>query len=551
MKRKLLALAVAAAMLVSIFAIVGCSVQKEKITIEILTWHGPDSATSYYAGYQEIAQEYMKKNKNIEIKIKHESDGAYGSILETGFAGGTAADIIQMKSSQRLTYSGNLLNLRPYLNEENPYDKRNAKWIGNFVGEEGAFPLEANNTDANANLFIPNDGNPEVYTGSIYIFNVDLIKKAGLDPLNAPKNWIDMFEWLEALNKLEDVSAIAGSSDVGGKVSQIGYQFGEDYANRFFDDQINDPDFAGDLFWDKLYVLTSYEGGEGMPLDSLPYYPAMFKLMKQHISYYQPSWYENSYETELLTFSSGRAAMMVTSFWVYDTLTSSLTEARFPEGFGIFPIPYLGKDTLNYAVSKGWITQAEANAAAPYAVDRYSAGGGAGIHEYGFTVNNAVAGDADKLAAVIDFLRFMSSKEVQDKYVETAKSLSPVKDVKLIDILSNFIVEEPEGGYASRILGYTVVEWGKSGWDVDMIKYLKGEISMGDMVQNVSAPEWAADIPSMDALQEAVDSAEEELSNASEDEKQDKERALRYAQLRLKLYDQYYYNKTGNLIELR
>ena len=455
-----------------------------------------------------------------------------------------------MKSAQRATFSGQLLDLRKYLNQPNPYDKREARWIDNFVGGEAAFPPEDNGQNANSLLFVPNDGNPEVYAGKLYIFNKKLVKDAGLDPAAPPVTWKDMFTWLETLEGQPDVAPIAGSNDVGGKVSQIGYGFGADYANQFFADEFNDPEFANDLYNDKLYVLTCYTGGSQMPLTDLPYYPAMFKLMKQHLSYYQPSWTENSPETEILSFASAKAAMMNTTFWDYDTLVGSLSKSSFPDGFGLFQLPYFGKDTLAFAVEKGWITQAEADAAAPYAVDKPAAAGGAGKHEYGFTINKAVASNKAKLNATIDFLRYLSSKKAQDTYVETARSMSPTNGVKLIDSLSNFVVKEPEGGYAERVLGYTVVEWGKAGWDVAVTKFLAGDMASDAMVKEVAADEWAKDIPKLATLKENVVAAKAEAKKATGDVKAEKERAQTFAELRLSFYQRYYYDAKGDLTEV-
>lgn len=550
MKRvKILSIFLVLALMVSVFG--GCKASTPKTTIEVLTWHGPDSATKYYAGYKQIADDYMKTHKDIAIKIKYEADDTYGSILETGFAGGTASDIIQMKSAQRATYNMNLLNLRTSLNEANPYDTRNAKWIDNFVGGEGMFPVEDNGTDANSILFVPNDGNPEVFAGKMYIYNKSIIKNAGLDPETTPATWKEMFTWLDALKTNADIAPIAGSSDLGGKVSQIGYQFGENYADKFFADEFNTAEFTDSLFYDKLYILTCYAGNSTMPLDSLPYYPAMFKLMKQHITYFQTSWIENSVETEILSFVSGKAAMMNTSFWDYDSLISSLSKTAFPDGYGLFPVPYMTSDSLDYAVTKGWITQQEADAARPYSINRYSTASGVGKHEYGFTVNKKVAEDPAKLAATIDFLKYMSSKEAQDKYVVTASSLSPVKEVKLIDQLTNFMIKEPATGFSKNILGYTVIEWGKSGWDVDLIKYINGETTMEAMVATISAPEWKGDIPTVDTLKAAVETAKTDLAGAADADKEAKQSALNFAQERLKLFETYYYNQTGPLKELR
>lgn len=548
MNHKPIALAVSAAL--ALAALSGCTAPEPRVTLELLTWHGPDSLTNYYEGYQQIIADYQAANPDIRIEIKSEEDASYGSILETGFAGGTAPDIIQMKSGQRSTFATNLLDLREYLTGESAYVEEGA-WIDSFVGGEGAFPVEDNGVNANSILFVPNDGNPEVFAGRMYIFNKALVAEAGLDPEDTPEDFKEFFEWMEALDGNPDVAPIAGSNDVGGKVSQIGYGFGERYADNFFSDEFNETDLSNDLFYDKIYTLTGYAGGSQMPLTELPYYPAMFKLIKQHVSYFQDSWTENTPETETLTFASGKAALMQTSFWDYGSLVGSLGESSFPDGYGLFQMPYFGADTLDYAVDKGWITAEEAEAAAPYAVDRPATASGAGRHEYGFTVNAALADDSEKLEVAIDFLQFLSSPEAQAKYVETAQSFSPVVGVGVVESLQPFVVPAPEEGFAEQVLGYTVIEWGKAGWDVVFTQFLNGEISAEELVTQVAYPEWAADIPDSAALAAATADAQAQLDAATDEEKEAKERALAYAQLRESLYNTYYHSMTGDLTERR
>lgn len=551
MRNKPIALAVGAALAITTLSACTASEPEPEITLEMLTWHGPDALTNYYEGYQEIIEAYEAEHPEVRIEIKAEEDASYGNILETGFAGGTAPDIVQMKSGQRTTFATNLLDLREYLSADSPYADDEV-WIDTFVGGEGAFPVEDNGENANAILFIPNDGNPEVFAGSMYIFNKKIVADAGLDPEETPQDWKDFFEWLEALDGDDEIAPIAGSNDVGRKVSQIGYGFGEHYADKFFDEQYNDTELSNDLYTDKLYTLTNYAGGSQMPLTDLPYYPAMFELIKQHISYFQDSWTENSPETETLTFASGKSALMLTSFWDYGSLVAALGESTFPDGYGLFQVPYFGADTLPYAVDKGWITEDEADAAEPYVVDRPGTASGAGRHEYGFSVNKATAEDPERLDATIDFLQFLSSPDVQEKYVETAQSFSPVVGVGVVDSLSPFVVEEPEDGFAQQVLGYSVVEWGKAGWDVAFNQYLAGDITAEELVKQVAYPEWAADIPDSATLATAVTDAQAQVDAAgTDDEKAAAERALAYAQLREGLYNTYYHNMTGDLTEKR
>lgn len=550
MKSKPIALIATAVLAVTTLSACTAQEQEPKIELELLTWHGPDSLSHNYEGYQEIIDAYEADHPDVQITIKSEEDASYGNILETGFAGGTAPDIIQMKSGQRSTFATNLLDLREYLAAENPYAD-DTVWMDTFVGGEAAFPVEDNGTNANSILFVPNDGNPEVFAGPMYAFNKKIVEDAGLDPDKTPKDWKELFEWLEALDGNDDIAPIAGSNDLGRKVSQIGYGFGEHYADKFFDEAFNDAELSNDIFTDKLYVLTNYAGGAQMPLTDLPYYPAMFSLIKQHISYFQESWTENSPETETLTFASGKAALVLTSFWDFGSLQGALSEATFPDGYGLFQLPYFGNDTLPYALDKGWITEEEADAAEPFVVDRPATASGAGRHEYGFTVNAATAEDPEKLEATIDFLQFLSSPDVQKQYVETAQSLSPVVGVDVVESLQPFVVAEPEGGFAEQVLGYSVVEWGKAGWDVTFNQYLAGDMTWQELVKGVAYPEWAADIPDTATLAAGVTDAQTQLDGAAAADKEGKERALAFAKLREGLYNTYYHSMTGDLTEKR
>jgi ABC-type glycerol-3-phosphate transport system substrate-binding protein len=543
--------AFASSAVLALTALTGCATLPEpSIELTLLTYNSPDSLANFYEGYQQIADDYRRVNPEVRVTIRSEEESAYGSVLETGFAGGTAPDILHLKSGQRLTYAPNLIDLRDYFGETSPYAD-DQKWIDTFVGGEGAFPVEDNGVNANSLLFVPNDGNPEVFAGRMYIFNKKLVKDAGLDPDATPKDFKEFFEWMVELDKSSDVAPIAGSSDVGGKVSQIGYGFGEKYADNFFDSELTDTELSGDLFYDKIYALTSYDGGSEMALADLPYYPGMFTLIKQHLSYFQDSWTENTAETEILTFASGKAALMQTSFWDYGSLVGVLSESAFPEGYSTFQMPYFGADTLSYAVEQGWVSQEEADAAQPYVVTRPLAASGAGRHDYGFSLNNSLEADPEKLAAAVDFLKYLSSPEAQAKYVETAQSFSPVVGVPLVDSLSSFVVPEPEGGFAEQVLGYTVIEWGKAGWDVLFTQYLSGAITWQELVNQVAFPEWAADIPAPDGLATTVSEAKAAFDAAAEEDKEGTQRALTYAELREKLYNTYYHNKTGDLVELK
>lgn len=578
--RSVLTVVMAAMLAATLLIASACSGGGSKKEIVVMTWHGPYDSTQYYQGYKYLEEEYEKEHSDVDIVLRSEPDSQYSQILETGFSGGTAPDVILMKSAQRSTYLSDLLDLTPYFLEKSAYSDSD-RWIDDFIGGMNSFKLENSGSDDEAALgymFVPFDSNPNFTEETMFIFNTKQVAEAGLDPNDAPETYEEFFTWMEALRVDFPDGIIAGNSDVGTKLSHIHFEFGNHYFDSFFDEKYSTDDVSDALFWDKTYIVLTYsqEGfedeldaagrqvpisGGPMAIDSAPYNDAMTEFGRHYLEQYREGWISTSDTDASLLFTRGDVPMYTVTPNTYDTLLSDVASMggdKFNQGenaTGMFPVPYLDAATLDYAVEKGWITQAQADSAEPWIAGKYSSVTG-GQFDFGFTVNRKVGENQEKLDIVIDFLQFATSKDIQEEYVVKANSISPIDGVPIPESVSRFSSPEPEDGYATQLVGGYAFEWGlgpDDNWSVTTYDYMLGENKHGyknatELITALSDPLWYGDILLLSAYKDAMDTKQAEY-DATTDEamKQIKELELKIATYRYELYKDYYYEKTGPL----
>jgi len=146
---------------------------------------------------QDLAKEFMEKNKNITIKTEFIPEDSYSTKLISSLATDAAPDVMQVESGMipRLAKSGSI----------QPLDEK------------------VLSTDKVASEFIPATVDGLKYNGKYYglptdtqtivlYWNKDLAKSAGLDAEKGPKTWDELRDWAKKLTKTE-----------GGKMSQSGW----------------------------------------------------------------------------------------------------------------------------------------------------------------------------------------------------------------------------------------------------------------------------------------------------------------------------------------
>lgn len=340
---------------------------------------------------------------------------------------------------------------------------------------------------------------------------------------NTPTTWKEMFQWCEAITMYAESdespsqlgAAIAGDNDVAAKVTPIMNEMGVITADAFFNglgtgvnlaelgEKIMNDDNANSLFNYTRVIITAilnegkvkldesypdlfatgskeansdlgYEASTGKTvgvIGYLPYYPAMFKLGAQSAEYYQNGWIESNTSAQQLAFAMGQTAMITAFSWSYSSIEETMSGSQyFDDGVLAFPTPCFGADTLDYCVDMGWITQDEADLAAPY-VSTTLSNSVSGRHEYGFSISNTLADNPEKLDVVIDFLQFATSKEQQQNYVNISGSASPVKGVEMPESSEIFQLPADSVFETNKYNGPVILEWSNN-WGPVMYNYI-------------------------------------------------------------------------------
>ncbi|MCM0651040.1 ABC transporter substrate-binding protein [Clostridium swellfunianum] len=146
---------------------------------------------------QNLAKDFMEKNKNIEVKLEFIPEADYFTKLISSLATDAAPDVFQVQSGfiSRLAKVGSIKPL-----DESVLPTNNVK--NDFISAA----VDGLTVDGKY-YGLPTD----IQTIVLY-WNKDLVSAAGLDAEKGPKTWDEMREWAKKLTKSE-----------GGKMTQSGW----------------------------------------------------------------------------------------------------------------------------------------------------------------------------------------------------------------------------------------------------------------------------------------------------------------------------------------
>lgn len=493
--------------------------------IRIMTWHGPDSGTKYYAGYKQITDDYSAAHPDVSFEFVYQPLDGYKELLDTQFVSGSAPELIQMQPWMFGEYAnkGVLYNLNNAFNAPSPYAKT-ARWIDSFAGGEASFAGVRSSNKYGGIFFVPSDSNAKLSIGVPFFYNKDLFAQAGLDPEKTPQNWEEFRSVMQTL-KEKGIIPIAADNGrwIGWSLGQVGYQFGEKYVNQFFDEKYNSGNRGVEFYWDKVYVALA--NGQ---LNNADYYDDMLNLWKDYAQFWQDGWAGTSEADAPNLFMTGQAAMLQSGFWDFQGYADLIGD-KFK--WGIFPIPVITSETSSYAIGK------------------YNAP--PNQQDYGFTVNATVEKNPGLEKAVVDFLQFMSSVEEQTQYVDIAKSFSPVEGVPVPAEILGF-VNPTEKSTASEVVGSSFIEWGDGAiWPGLSQDFLLGNLDLASYkakVAELSMDGSKAYVESMlgaDGYATQITAAEaklEEMKAANDNELliKSQEATIENLKLRLEMMQTYY-----------
>lgn len=144
-----------------------------------------------------------------------------------------------------------------------------------------------------------------------------------------------------------------------------------------------------------------------------------YELMKEFSQYWTSDYNGLDQTSAIDMFIRGEVAMVQA---MSTNLTSIAANVGDSFEYGVIPIPVITTETSEYAMGQSVIL------------------GGQPDIIYG--VNKALESDSAKLAAAIDFAQYMSSPEVQTKYMEAINRIPLATSTELPERLAGFIITE-------------------------------------------------------------------------------------------------------------
>lgn len=186
--KKLLSMSLSVLLVSGLFA--GCGNKAEKPTsteakkTTITYWQHSSQARDKMM--ESLAQEFMQKNPNIEVKLEFIPEDSYNTKLISSLATDAAPDVMQIQSGM-INRLAKAKAIQPL--DENVLSTKNIK--DEFI------PATVDGLQVDGKYYgLPTD------TQTIVAFwNKDLVKQAGLDAEKGPQTWDEMLAWAKKLTK--------------------------------------------------------------------------------------------------------------------------------------------------------------------------------------------------------------------------------------------------------------------------------------------------------------------------------------------------------------
>jgi len=494
-------------------------VTDESYEISIMSWHAEGGETKFFDAVKYATDAYTALHPNITFKYIMQPYDGYMEQLDTQFISESAADIIYLQPhmTRQFTDRGALLGLNKYMNDKSPYADT-ATWVESFSGGDDSFLGSKTTNAAGEIMFVPMDSSSAFAMGQPFFYNKDLFEEAGI---TETPNTFD--EFLEVLAKLQESGTVPLAADkdrfVSWSLGMIGEQMGERYMDRYFDDKYNGSD-KKELELDKIAVALAND--EIKPEDQIV--KDIISLFYDYSQNWQPGWTGTSLEEANKLFLMQEAAIIQDGFWQYINYKELIGEDF---AWDVFSIPVITKEYSEYAM-EGFQKPT-------------------GLQDTGYSLNGALANDEDRANVVIDFMRFMTSIDIQQEYVKIAVTFSPIDGVTQPEELQPFIMDNSLAVHEQPFKAY-FVDYSDVLWTEMIQEYATGKVDQETLLKNVianskeKAVEDCAD--KLDTLPEGIADAEAELEelkaeNASALVIASKEKSIELLKLKLEMYEQY------------
>lgn len=518
-RKKSLSILLTTAMLTSMLPVSASASEAPEVEISIMSWHGEGSGTKYYDGIKYAMDEYTKLHPNVSIEYILQPYDGYMDLLDTQYIAGTAADLVYMQPHMTKAFAdkGVLLPLDEYMLNESPYAD-GERWIDTFTGGESSFTTSKASNAMGAIMFVPMDSNPGISVGQPFFYNKNLFEQAGITEL--PNTYE---EFIDTLQQLKDagITPLACDYERGFSwaVGMISSQFGEHYMDQYFDDKYNGSDKL-ELKADKNNIILAnewYQADDQILMD-------MSNILIELGKYWQDGWTGATTMDTKNLFLMQEVAIMQEGSWSFNEYEDLITDFEW----GVLPIPMFTKETSEYAM-EGFEKPT-------------------GQMDSGYALSGKLEEEPDKLAVVIDFMQFLTSKEIQQKYVDVAVSFSPIDGVEQPEELQTFLFETDKCIYEQPI-GSNYVDLGDAGIWIGLGEdFVTGKMDTLTFNQKVLENSKMTAVNNcydqLDTLPGLIEEGEAKLaevqeSGTSEEVIAVQQEAVELLKLKLEMYEQY------------
>jgi ABC-type glycerol-3-phosphate transport system substrate-binding protein len=350
---------------------------------------------------QVIADEYMKLHPNVEIEwYRFPSATNRDEWMVARMTAQDMPDIFWMNTESMAPHVGKgwFLPMDEYLKMPNPYVKDNGAWKDQFQDVSLFSQIGPDGKSYGVNM----DG-----AGVLTVYNKDAFKKAGITEM--PKAWND---FLVALQKLKDAGYIPYGADLAADNCCFAHWFSAHiYSQLVYDKLAGWDDDKNDNITSRELVTHAQKGS----FPDWDAYLQMAKMLKEFSQYF-PTGFEGNVDYRQL-FRQGKVAMYMEGNWATGGFKSS------PPPFEIdwMPFPTVTKD--NYAGAANKVVRIQ------------GAWGAMQYHVPAFVAQK----DPEKLAAIMDWLMFLSKPENVSKVVQESGLLPLVKGGKTTPEMEPFL----------------------------------------------------------------------------------------------------------------
>ncbi|MCI9149525.1 MAG: extracellular solute-binding protein [Lachnospiraceae bacterium] len=251
-------------------------------------------------------------------------------------------------------------------------------------------------------------------------YNKNLFDKAGA---TVPKTWDEFMDVCEML-KMAGITPFGFPNASKEDLSWL--WFNNSVCSQLNPDMVAALDVSGNGYVELNEIVKGFD--EGTLTFTSDNMKQAYDLMKEFSQYWTSDYNGLDQESAIDMFIRGEVAMVQA---MSTNLAGIETNVGDSFEFGVMPIPVITKETSEFAMGQSVIL------------------GGQPDIIYG--INKALESDPTKLAAAIDFVQYMSSPEVQTKYMDAINRIPLATSTQLPERLAGFIITED----ALRIPYYT------------------------------------------------------------------------------------------------